>query len=192
MAMTKRVNINARIAIRNINPPIYGICKDIVMSTGDILKCICKRAIVDEILPDGTTVRLNMRNYCTDNGAGLDASKYIIPVETKNDESELEADDVKVDNEDKTADEDVQPDSIDEGSKVEETANGSEDAQEDETSQDVAVEDETSTDSSTSDNVVNEETANSSEDAQEEAETTEVKKPTQTKSTSKKKKNSNK
>lgn len=73
-AMTKRVNINAPIAIRNITPPIYGVCKNVIMSTGDILKCLCKRAIVDEILPDGSTVRLNMRNYYTDNGAGLDAS----------------------------------------------------------------------------------------------------------------------
>lgn len=74
MKMTKRVNINAPIAIRNIKPPIYGRCNGIVMSTGDILKCLCKRAIVDEILPDGSTVRLNMKNYYTDNGAGLDAS----------------------------------------------------------------------------------------------------------------------
>lgn len=73
-AMTKRVNINAPIAIRNITPPIYGVCKNVIMSTGDILKCLCKRAIVDEILPDGSTIRLNMRNYYTDNGAGLDAS----------------------------------------------------------------------------------------------------------------------
>lgn len=74
-AMTKRVNINAPVAIRTITPPIYGTCKNIIMSTGDILKCLCKRAIVDEILPDGSTVRLTMKNYYTDNGAGLDASK---------------------------------------------------------------------------------------------------------------------
>lgn len=77
-AMTKRVNINAPVAIRNITPPIYGVCKNVIMSTGDILKCLCKRAIVDEILPDGSTVRLNMRNYYTDNGAGLDA--FVIDV----------------------------------------------------------------------------------------------------------------
>lgn len=76
--MTKRVNINAPIAIRSITPPIYGVCKNIIMSTGDILKCLCKRAIVDEILPDGSTIRLNMRNYYTDNGAGLDASVHSV------------------------------------------------------------------------------------------------------------------
>lgn len=73
--MTKRVNINAPVAIRTITPPIYGRVSNIVMTTGDILKCICKRAVVDEILPDGSTVRLTMKNYYTDNGAGLDAKK---------------------------------------------------------------------------------------------------------------------
>lgn len=73
--MTKRVNINAPVAIRTITPPIYGRVSNIVMTTGDILKCLCKRAVVDEILPDGSTVRLTMKNYYTDNGAGLDAKK---------------------------------------------------------------------------------------------------------------------
>lgn len=81
-AMTKRVNINAPIAIRNITPPIYGTCNNIVMSTGDILKCLCKRAKVEEILPDGSTVVLTMKNYYTDNGAGLDAEK-VKPVAAK-------------------------------------------------------------------------------------------------------------
>lgn len=76
-AMTKKVNIKTTIPIRNIKPPIYGSYMGIVMSTGDILKCLCKRAFVEEILPDGSTVRLNMKNYYTDNGAGLDASKNV-------------------------------------------------------------------------------------------------------------------
>lgn len=71
--MTKRVNIQARTAVRNTNPPIYGTINDIIMSTGDILKCLVKKATVDEILPDGSTVRLNYKNYYIDNGAGLDA-----------------------------------------------------------------------------------------------------------------------
>ena len=68
---TKRVNIVAHVAIRNITPPIYGTLKDVVMTTGDILKCLSKRAKVEEILPDGSTIRLNFSNYYTDNGAGL-------------------------------------------------------------------------------------------------------------------------
>lgn len=76
-SMTKRVNVYAQVAVRNVTPPICGTCKDIIMTTGDILKCLCKRARVEEILPDGKTVRLNMSNYYIDNGAGLDASKCV-------------------------------------------------------------------------------------------------------------------
>lgn len=76
-SMTKRVNVYAQVAVRNVTPPIHGTCKDIIMTTGDILKCLCKRARVEEIMPDGSIVRLNMRNYYTDNGAGLDASKSV-------------------------------------------------------------------------------------------------------------------
>lgn len=81
--MTKIVNIRTRVAVRNVNPPISGSAKGIVMTTGDILKCLCKRAQVEEVLPDGTTVKLNMRNYYTDNGAGLDAKKNLPAVEKK-------------------------------------------------------------------------------------------------------------
>lgn len=81
MTMTKRVNVRANIAIRNINPPIYGTCNNIIMTTGDILKCLCRRAHVEEILPDGHTVKLNMSNYFTDNGAGLSASTAAVEKE---------------------------------------------------------------------------------------------------------------
>lgn len=72
-AMTKRVNVRTVVAVRTINPPISGTVSNVIMSTSDILKCLCRRAIVDEVLPNGKTVRLNMRNYYLDNGAGLDA-----------------------------------------------------------------------------------------------------------------------
>lgn len=67
--MTKRVNIDAPTAIRALNPPLLGKANNVIMSTGDILKCLCKRAKVDEVLPDGTTVRLNMANYYLDNSS---------------------------------------------------------------------------------------------------------------------------
>lgn len=67
--MTKRVNIDAPTAIRALNPPLLGKANNIIMSTGDILKCLCKRAKVYEVLPDGTTIRLNMANYYLDNSA---------------------------------------------------------------------------------------------------------------------------
>lgn len=85
-AMTKRVNVQAKVAVRNTNPPVYGRHDNIVMTTSDILKCLCRRAIVDEIMPDGSLVRLNMKNYYLDNGAGLTASnpvRIVIPKEKK-------------------------------------------------------------------------------------------------------------
>lgn len=82
-AMTKRVNVRATVAVRNTNPPIYGTYKNIIMTTGDILKCLTKRATVDEILPDGSTIRLNYKNYYTDNGAGLDAKGEIKVIKPK-------------------------------------------------------------------------------------------------------------
>ena len=82
-AMTKRVNVRATVAVRNTNPPIYGTYKNIIMTTGDILKCLTKRATVDEILPDGSTIRLNYKNYYTDNGAGLDAKGEIKIIKPK-------------------------------------------------------------------------------------------------------------
>ena len=74
-SMTKRVNITTTIPVRTVTPPLSGTYKDIIMTTGDILKCISRRAIVDEILPNDTTIRLTMRNYYLDNGAGLDAAE---------------------------------------------------------------------------------------------------------------------
>lgn len=82
-AMTKIVNIRTRVAVKTVTPPICGTVKGIVMTTGDILKCLCKRAQVEEVLPDGRTVKLNMSNYYMDNGAGLDAKKNLPAPEKK-------------------------------------------------------------------------------------------------------------
>lgn len=62
----KTVNVNATIPIRNITPPMYGKYTNIKMTVSDILKCLCRRAIVEEVLSDGTTVRLNMKNFRDD------------------------------------------------------------------------------------------------------------------------------
>ena len=82
-AMTKIVNIRTRVAVKTVTPPICGTVKGIVMTTGDILKCLCKRAQVEEVLPDGTTIKLNMSNYYIDNGAGLNAKKNLPAPEKK-------------------------------------------------------------------------------------------------------------
>lgn len=92
--ITKRVNIKAPVAVRNITPPIYGTCNNIIMTSGDILKCLCKRAQVEEILPNGSIVKITMKNYYTDNGAGLNAYAWNPeaieePKTTKNDEDHI-------------------------------------------------------------------------------------------------------
>lgn len=73
----KKVNINAIVPIRDVEPPIYGTLNNIEMSTGTILRCLCKRAIIHEVLPDGTLYRLNMSNYYTDNTAHMKNTKSV-------------------------------------------------------------------------------------------------------------------
>ena len=65
--MVKLVNITSKVAIRTVTPKICGTHKNILMSTGDIMRCICMRAHVEEVLPDGTTVVLNSANYNKNN-----------------------------------------------------------------------------------------------------------------------------
>ena len=62
----KTVNIKADIPIKNITPPIYGIKTNIKMNLSDILKCLCRRAIIEEVLSDGSTVRLTQKNFRED------------------------------------------------------------------------------------------------------------------------------
>ena len=59
----KIVNIEAKMKVGIVDPPICGTLTNKKMSYGDILKCLTMRAIVDEVMPDGSTVRLNMTNY---------------------------------------------------------------------------------------------------------------------------------
>lgn len=63
---TKIVNIKATIPIRDTTPPIYGVKTNVKMTHSDILKCLCRRAIVEEVLPDGSTVRLTTKNFRDD------------------------------------------------------------------------------------------------------------------------------
>lgn len=65
--MIKNVNIKANIPVRSVRPMVYGNILNIQMDTGDIFKCICGRAIVDEILVDGSLIRLDLNNYDKDN-----------------------------------------------------------------------------------------------------------------------------
>lgn len=66
--MRKRVNVEPTIGpIYTLRVPITGKILNHEMSVGDILNCIYARARVDEILPSGELVRLNLTNYDKDN-----------------------------------------------------------------------------------------------------------------------------
>lgn len=65
--MVKKVNVIANIPVRTISPAMQGKYFGVAMTPANILKCLNARAIVDEILPDGTKVRLTKKNYNQDN-----------------------------------------------------------------------------------------------------------------------------
>ena len=65
--MTKVVNIYPKTPIITVNPPIRATVNKVTKTTSDIYKCIIARAIVEEVLSDGSTVRLTFMNYDKDN-----------------------------------------------------------------------------------------------------------------------------
>lgn len=67
--MNKVVNIYPSMAILSVNPPIRTTQVKVTKSTSEIRACIIARAIVDEVLPNGKTIRLNLNNYNKDNVA---------------------------------------------------------------------------------------------------------------------------
>lgn len=72
--LTKVVNIYPSMPITGVNPPIRSTVKRVTKSINEIRACLMARAIVEEILPSGKTVRLNISNYdkcldgCNENG----------------------------------------------------------------------------------------------------------------------------
>ena len=78
----KTVNVNARVPVNSVHPPIYGTLKNVEMSTTIILKCLLRRAQVFEVFEDGSTLKLNFSNYYTDNTNAVKstpATKVITP-----------------------------------------------------------------------------------------------------------------
>lgn len=65
--MYKKVNIYPQTPITNIRPPIRSVTKKVTRSEEDIRACIIARAKVEEILPDGSIIRLNLTNYNINN-----------------------------------------------------------------------------------------------------------------------------
>ncbi len=82
----KTVNINATIPIVNVTPPLYGYREGIKMTISDILKCLMRRAIIHEVMPDGTTIRLDLKNFRDDNRAAMKVEKKVVEEEPKTEE----------------------------------------------------------------------------------------------------------
>lgn len=60
---TKVVNIYPSAPIIGVNPPIRSVVKHVTKSTKEIRTCLMGRAVVEEVLPNGETIRLNIGNY---------------------------------------------------------------------------------------------------------------------------------
>ena len=90
---TKIVNINARIPVKTTTPPIYGVKNGIEMSISDILKCLTRRAIVHQVLSDGSTVQLTTKNFREDFEAQLQVKKQAESKSVKVEKKELIDDD---------------------------------------------------------------------------------------------------
>ena len=67
----KKVNIFPRRPI-NTDPPIRIPVKNVAKSISDIRKAIICGAKVEEVLPNGKTILLNLNNYDLDNSAKVD------------------------------------------------------------------------------------------------------------------------
>lgn len=65
--MRKKVNVYPTVPVLNLRTPIYNTALNVDLSVGDIAACIYGRALVDEVLDDGSTVRLSLSNYNKDN-----------------------------------------------------------------------------------------------------------------------------
>lgn len=61
--MIKKVNVYPVVPIFALRNPINSATLHAELSTGDILTCIYARAKVEEVLPNGQVVRLDLKNY---------------------------------------------------------------------------------------------------------------------------------
>lgn len=67
MVMDKKVNIYPRKPITNVVPPIRCVCYNVTKPIGIIETCLLNGATVEEILPSGEIIELNLSNYDKDN-----------------------------------------------------------------------------------------------------------------------------
>ena len=78
--MKKKVNVKIGrhcYGVLSITPPIYRTAMGIELTESDIQRCLWAKAVVEEVLPNGTIVPLNLSNYDKDNGAGSTLTKDV-------------------------------------------------------------------------------------------------------------------
>ena len=134
----KTVNVNARVPVNSVHPPIYGTLKNVEMSTTIILKCLLRRAQVFEVFEDGSTLKLNLSNYYTDNTNAVKSTPAtkVITSQTVNavPANVVIEDDIKQDEE--IVDNDIESEECSTSSEIEETdedESDNEDADDEET-----------------------------------------------------------
>lgn len=82
MNTKKKVNINSPSVLYIFTPPLSGVFNNVELSLGDIRACLMQGAKVEEVLPNGKTVRLYLDNYDKDHLEPVKVDVQI-PVETK-------------------------------------------------------------------------------------------------------------
>lgn len=70
--LIKKVNIYPTMPIIGLNPVVRTVTKNVFKSVDEIKICINARAIVEEILNDGSILRLNLSNYDKNNNVDKD------------------------------------------------------------------------------------------------------------------------
>lgn len=86
--MKKLVNIDSPAILYVLTPPLKGVINKIEMDVKNIRYCITKGAKVEEVLKDGSVVRLDLDNYDRE----LDSQV----IETKNKEVEVKVEETVV------------------------------------------------------------------------------------------------
>lgn len=106
--LIKKVNIYPTMPITALNPVIRVATKNVLKSVEEIRTCINARAMVEEILMDGSTLKLNLSNYDKDNNKIKEAtpndSKSIVEDDKK---EEKPSEDSKQDDQSDNASEDA-------------------------------------------------------------------------------------
>lgn len=90
--LNKKCNVNTKgEVIVTTSRRIVGTLKDTYLTVGEIIQCLQRRAIVEEVLIDGSTLPLNRMNYDKDNNANLRGTQKIeAPVAPKVPEAKKE------------------------------------------------------------------------------------------------------